>query len=101
MSCWGFRFIKAAAFLEGFHEPALALLYEPTQTCAGRLASKRSTCRLVVFSINLTQVGVPFLSLVGMELCASYCIDSTPGTKSKGRLLHHRGGGGVNVLSAI
>eukprot|EP00903_Cladosiphon_okamuranus_P018754 g17257.t1 len=52
-------FIKAAAFLEGFHEPALALLYEPIQTCAGRLASKRSTCRLVVFSINLTQGRAP------------------------------------------
>ena len=36
---------------------------------------------------------MPFLSLVGMELCASYCTDSTPGTKSKGRLLQHRGEG--------
>ncbi|CAM9806161.1 unnamed protein product, partial [Scytosiphon promiscuus] len=45
----------AAAFLEGFHEPALAILYEPIQTCAGRLATKRCTCRLVVLSINLTQ----------------------------------------------
>eukprot|EP00752_Nemacystus_decipiens_P015088 g13442.t1 len=52
-------FIKAAAFLEGFHEPALALLYEPVQTCAGRLASMRSTCRLVVFSLNLTQGRAP------------------------------------------
>ncbi|CAN0446856.1 unnamed protein product, partial [Hapterophycus canaliculatus] len=47
--------IKAAVFLEGFHEPALALLYEPIQTCAGRLAAKRCTCRLAVLSINLTQ----------------------------------------------
>ncbi|CAM9407980.1 unnamed protein product, partial [Sphacelaria rigidula] len=48
-------FIKAAAFLEGFHEPALALLYEPVQTCAGRLAQRRSTCRLVLLSLNLVQ----------------------------------------------
>ncbi|CAN0533628.1 unnamed protein product, partial [Ectocarpus sp. 12 AP-2014] len=55
------RFIKAAAFLEGFHEPALALLYEPIQTCAGRLASKRSTCRLALLSINLTQGQAPVI----------------------------------------
>ncbi|CAN0299002.1 unnamed protein product, partial [Ectocarpus sp. 12 AP-2014] len=54
-------FIKAAAFLEGFHEPALALLYEPIQTCAGRLASKRSTCRLALLSINLTQGQAPVI----------------------------------------
>lgn len=51
-----FRFIKAATFLEGFHEPALAILFEPIQTYAGRLASMRSTCRLVLLSVNLTQV---------------------------------------------
>lgn len=55
------RFIKAAAFLEGFHEPALALLYEPVQTCPGRLASKQSTCRLVLLSVNLTQAGGDFV----------------------------------------
>ncbi|CAN0545081.1 unnamed protein product, partial [Ectocarpus sp. 8 AP-2014] len=58
---WLGRFIKAAAFLEGFHEPALALLYEPIQTCAGRLASKRSTCRLALLSINLTQGRAPVI----------------------------------------
>ncbi|CAN0132678.1 unnamed protein product, partial [Laminaria digitata] len=54
-------FIKAATFLEGFHEPALAILYEPIQTYAGRLASKRSTCRLVLLSVNLTQGRAPVI----------------------------------------
>lgn len=55
------RFIKAATFLEGFHEPALAVLYEPIQTCPGRLASKRSTCQLALLSLNLTQVRTMFV----------------------------------------
>lgn len=58
-----FRFIKAAAFLEGFYEPALALLYEPVQTCGGRLAKRRSTCRLVLLSLNLVQVCINDTSL--------------------------------------
>ncbi|CAM9443013.1 unnamed protein product [Discosporangium mesarthrocarpum] len=42
-------------FLEGFNEPALALLFEPDQTWGGRLAGLRSTCKLVLLSLNLPQ----------------------------------------------
>ncbi|CAM9832960.1 unnamed protein product, partial [Choristocarpus tenellus] len=47
--------VKDVAFLEGFNESALALLFEPVQTLGVRLADLRSTCKLVLLSLNLTQ----------------------------------------------
>lgn len=41
------------AFLPGFVEPTLALLYEPELTCIGHLAVKKDTCEVMVVSIDL------------------------------------------------
>jgi cleavage and polyadenylation specificity factor subunit 1 len=48
-------------FLYGYVEPTLAILYEPDQTFAGRLAHRKDTVCLVVVSLDIFQKAYPVL----------------------------------------
>ncbi|KAI8851683.1 CPSF A subunit region-domain-containing protein [Chytridium lagenaria] len=49
------------AFLYGFVEPTLAILYETTQVWTGRLAARRDTRSLVVISVDTTMKTFPII----------------------------------------
>ena len=42
-------------FLHGYNQPTLLILYEPLKTCAGRIAVRKDTCRLVVISLDVKE----------------------------------------------
>jgi cleavage and polyadenylation specificity factor subunit 1 len=48
-------------FLYGFLEPTLAILYEPEQTFAGRLAFRKDSVSIIVISLDLFQKKYPVL----------------------------------------
>ncbi|KNC97783.1 cleavage/polyadenylation factor CFT1 [Spizellomyces punctatus DAOM BR117] len=55
------RNVVDVAFLYGFFEPTLAILYEPIQTWTGRLAARKDTKSLIVVSLDITQRSYPVL----------------------------------------
>ena len=42
-------------FLHGYNQPTLAILYEPLQTFAGRIAVRKDTCRLDVLTLDVKE----------------------------------------------
>ncbi len=42
-------------FLHGYNQPTLAILYEPLQTFAGRIAVRRDTCRIDVITLDVKE----------------------------------------------
>jgi hypothetical protein len=64
------------AFLPGFVEPTLALLYEPEQTSIGHLSIKKDTCEVMVVSIDL--VLKSFTVLFQPENLPSACFSLQP-----------------------
>lgn len=55
------RNIVDFTFLHGYLEPTLAILYEPTQTWVGRLASAKDTFSVIVVSVDVSQKMFPVL----------------------------------------
>ncbi|KAJ3160953.1 Cleavage and polyadenylation specificity factor subunit 1 [Geranomyces michiganensis] len=55
------RNVVDMVFLYGYFEPTLAILFEPVQTWAGRLATRKDTKCLIVVSLNLTSRSYPIL----------------------------------------
>ena len=49
------------AFLPGFNEPTLAILFQPNQTCTGRLENARDTCRLIVVTLDVAVAHYPII----------------------------------------
>ena len=49
------------AFLFGYVEPALAIMYEPFQTWSGRLSERKDTVAVVVISLDVLQRKYPIL----------------------------------------
>jgi hypothetical protein len=45
--------VRDVCFLRGFHAPTLAVLHQPLQTWAGRVATGTETCVVTVMSVNL------------------------------------------------
>ncbi|KAJ3110285.1 Cleavage and polyadenylation specificity factor subunit 1 [Phlyctochytrium bullatum] len=66
------------AFLYGFVEPTLAILYESTQTWTGRLAGRRDTRALVVISVDTTSKAFPIIYHVQQLPYNSYKIIPVP-----------------------
>lgn len=55
----GIRNVKDYVFLDGYYEPTLLILHEPTMTWTGRLSYVKDTCRLSAISLDLTQQSHP------------------------------------------
>ncbi|KAI8928665.1 CPSF A subunit region-domain-containing protein [Entophlyctis helioformis] len=49
------------AFLYGYFEPALAIMFEPQQTWTGRLGSRKDTVSVIVISLDIIQKKYPVL----------------------------------------
>ncbi|PFH48729.1 hypothetical protein AMATHDRAFT_64747 [Amanita thiersii Skay4041] len=70
------------AFLPGFNNPTVALLYQSQQTWTGRLKEHKDTTRLIFFTIDLTTQNYPIITSV--EGLPYDCISLLPCSTSLG-----------------
>ena len=72
-------------FLHGYNQPTLAILYEPLQTFAGRIAVRKDTCRLDVITLDVKErVSACFWS---REILPFDCVRILPVPKPIGGIL--------------
>ncbi|CAM9193922.1 unnamed protein product, partial [Phaeothamnion confervicola] len=89
--------VRAIAFLGGFSEPALAVLFEATPTWGGWLAASRHTCRLVLLSLAPAQGRVAPIWKIDRLPHDATALAAVP-TAAAGNTGGTGSGGGVLVL---
>lgn len=72
-------------FLHGYNQPTLAILYEPLQTFAGRIAVRKDTCRLDVITLDVKERVSAFIW--SREILPFDCVKILPVPKPLGGIL--------------
>ena len=72
-------------FLHGYNQPTLAILYEPLQTFAGRIAVRKDTCRLDVITLDVKERVSAFIW--SREILPFDCVKILPVPKPIGGIL--------------
>ena len=69
----------------GYNQPTLAILYEPLQTFAGRIAVRKDTCRLDVITLDVKERVSAFIW--SREILPFDCVKILPVPKPLGGIL--------------